>query len=189
MARLFIGIFLIICIQPDLLGQKMPRTPNRTDANGMKQGAWTILYDSAWKIIENKKAAEFYRQITYSDNLPTGVVKDYYRNGNVQWEGMLLADQPEDIIDGTCFYYRPDGSLQFEAVYDNGNALGQLEYENNLPKVSSWNDVYAFGDVYWNREQFEEAARCYQMALPIAEKEEGQESGYATYSMISLSVK
>ena len=33
--------------------QSIPQAPNKTDAQGLKQGKWAILYDKDWKVISN----------------------------------------------------------------------------------------------------------------------------------------
>jgi hypothetical protein len=66
--------------------QQIPKNPNQTDKNGLRQGKWTILFDKDWKPITQTASVTYYRMLTYEDDKPTGTVADYYLNGKKQFE-------------------------------------------------------------------------------------------------------
>ena len=105
-------IFLILCVLSfDISAQEIPKNSNAYDLDGNKTGVWTILYDVDWNITEIIDSAKFYRVITYESGIPSGKVVDYYLNGAKQWEGYLLSDDTEDIMDGKCIWFTEDSSI------------------------------------------------------------------------------
>ncbi|MDX2305318.1 MAG: tetratricopeptide repeat protein [Microscillaceae bacterium] len=121
--------FLWACFA--LNAQTIPQNPNRTDPNGKKQGKWTILYDQNWNIIQDKGKAVFYRLISYKDDQPIGKVYDLYANGKVQMETTLIADQPQDVMNGQTIFYRADGSKEKIQIFDKGELIDELNYDTS----------------------------------------------------------
>ena len=82
--------------------------PNQT-INGKKEGAWVYWYNAKWKSTNLKDSVAFYRKITFKNDKPIGIVNDFYKSGQKQWEGKLISNEPE-INEGKCTWY-----------YENGN--------------------------------------------------------------------
>ena len=97
-----------------VIGQ-IPRNDNKEDAAGKRQGTWTILLDAELQSVQDPSLAEYYRIITYDNDKPVGTVKNYHKNGNLQFSGALLADRPKDIFDGFVTVFRIDGTKETEA--------------------------------------------------------------------------
>lgn len=115
---------LLLVITTPLFAQ-IPDNPNFTDANGLKQGKWTILLDSAFHQTDNLDSARYYRLVEYKDDKPNGMVHDFYRNGQKQWEGYLLKDdlKGEGVMHGKAIWYRQDGSIDGEALFSEGRVI------------------------------------------------------------------
>ena len=51
--------------------------------------------------------------MTYQAGKYIGIVRDHYRNGNTEWEGFLISDEP-DVVNVTAtpypIYYNEDGT-------------------------------------------------------------------------------
>jgi len=122
-------IFLVLCVLSfDISAQEIPKNPNTYDLDSNKTGTWTILYDLDWNITDVIDSAEFYRVITYNSGIPSGKVLDFYVNGQKQWEGYLLSDDPEEIMDGTCIWFRQDSSISEIKNYKDGFLNGTNSY-------------------------------------------------------------
>jgi len=107
---------------------QVPVNPNLTDSNGLRQGKWTILYDKDWNVIDNKNQVVYYRLIEYKDDKPIGRVIDYYGNGKTQWEGILLQDRPNEVMDGEVKWYREDGSTEMVSEFEAGKQISITNY-------------------------------------------------------------
>ncbi|MEM0998204.1 MAG: DUF1036 domain-containing protein [Bacteroidota bacterium] len=90
--------------------------------NGKKDGEWEINYDKDWHETDDERYIAFKRHIVYQDGKPKGWVQDYYKSGELQWEGKLLSENP-DIVHGTATWYYQNGLKQQECVYQNGQLL------------------------------------------------------------------
>tara|TARA_B110000003_G_scaffold170514_1_gene170205 strand:- start:190 stop:552 length:363 start_codon:yes stop_codon:yes gene_type:complete len=116
MNRIF--IFLILCVLSfDISAQEIPKNSNAYDLDGNKTGDWTILYDLDWNVTESIDSTKFYRVITYNRGIPSGKVLDFYVNGQKQWEGYLLSDDPEDIMDGKCIWFTEESIFLKKAQF------------------------------------------------------------------------
>ena len=77
-------------------------------------------YDADWNRIDSKKGAAYYREVNYDENdNPLGFVKDYYITGELQFEGKIIAINP-DVLDGKCTWYYKDGKKRQEATFRKG---------------------------------------------------------------------
>lgn len=100
----FLG-FICMLISMLAQAQNYPKNPNQTDAGGKRQGTWTLFFDFDFNPVPaNSDRICYYRIITYKDDKPVGTVTDYYKNGTKQFEGTMLADRPEEILDGNCLF-------------------------------------------------------------------------------------
>ena len=122
------GIFIIfsLLVYAYCQAQNIPDNPNSYDKKGRKTGTWTILFDQDFAPTDNLDSVEYYRIISYKNGLPDGLVNDYYINGNIQWEGILLSDEPEDIVDGECIYYWDNGQKKLIETYQKEIVLVNL---------------------------------------------------------------
>src|SRR6478609_4057700 len=77
----FITTFSFCCLS----AQTIPVKPNQTDSKHLRQGEWVLLYDDVWGEVSNPASAFYYRLISYKDEVPQGVVTDFYKNGTRQW--------------------------------------------------------------------------------------------------------
>ena len=126
-------IFLILCIFSfNISAQEIPKNTNAYDFYSNKTGTWTILYDFEWNITEVIDSVEFYRIITYKNGLPKGKITDFYFSGRKQWEGNLLSDDPEEIMDGKCIWYNINSSIKIIRNYNNGNLHGVSTYNDSI---------------------------------------------------------
>lgn len=108
----------------------------------------TIEYfTSDWKKTKNKDKAAYYRVVTYDRNgQPVGLVKDYYKDGQLQWAGYLLSigKNGEETRQGWCTWYYENGKPQQLSFYaqgyldsttyywnENGDLTGEEDYRNN----------------------------------------------------------
>jgi antitoxin component YwqK of YwqJK toxin-antitoxin module len=135
---------------------------NEKDAAGQKQGHWVVL-NSGGKFpgfeegalveegdyLDNKKIGiwtKYYangnkkHELTFTNNLPNGYAKFYYKDGLMQEEGMWKDNKWV----GEYRYYHENGNLFYNWVY---NAQGKREgtqqyfYENgNLMIEGAWKD-------------------------------------------------
>ena len=130
MKQIYILLFFFLPIISS--AQYFPVSPNKMDENGKRTGFWTILYDSAFtKETKNTDSVYYYRLIKYEAGKPSSKVRDFYRNGQKQWEGFLISMDPQ-VFDGSCIYYFQNGQPQFKINYVNGKANGPyLEFSSN----------------------------------------------------------
>lgn len=127
-------LFLLSFEVGNVWGQQIPQNPNKTDKKGQKQGKWTILYDKDWNITQNREATLYYRVITYKNDQPKGIVNDFYRNGQKQWEGVLIAENP-DKIEGKATWYAESGAIEMEQWHEEGIIQkAKTYYENGQVK-------------------------------------------------------
>lgn len=126
-------IFLTLCVLSfDISAQELPKNPNAYDIDGNKTGVWTILYDVDWNVTESIDSAKFYRVISYERGTPSGKVVDHYLNGAKQWEGYLLSDDPEEIMDGKCTWFSDDGLILETAYFQDSVLDGENIFYNKI---------------------------------------------------------
>src|SRR5574337_2022987 len=100
------SLFVVLCaIKRSCFAQKIPDTLNKIDAQQKRQGQWIISMDALWQPTKDSTKIIYYRSVTYKDNKPLGLVTDYYRDGTKQYEGRLIEDRPEEIMDGEQLWY------------------------------------------------------------------------------------
>lgn len=135
---------------------------NEKDATGQKQGSWIILntggkfagFDEGALVeqgdyLDNKKIGiwtKYYpngnkkHELTFTNNLPNGYAKFYYKDGLLQEEGMWKDNKWV----GEYRYYHENGNLFYNWVYNSqGKREGtqQYFYENgNLMIEGSWKE-------------------------------------------------
>ena len=87
-----------------------------------------IYYDENWKVCAPGSAA-YYRIVKVNAaGKPVGLVRDFYSNGDKQWQGSLsyldLKDNSKDIIEGVCAWFHPNGTKAEEVYYVHGKQHG-----------------------------------------------------------------
>jgi len=92
--------------------------------NGLLAQDKTIIYfDQDWKPCSKEKAS-YYREIYYQyERKPTSIVKDYYKNGKLQWEGKLISENP-DVLDSICTWYDNKGRVTEQRTFKSGQLNG-----------------------------------------------------------------
>jgi tetratricopeptide (TPR) repeat protein len=119
-AAAFIMVMLFVAA---LANAQIPTNPNNTDAQGKRQGKWTILFDKNWKPVVEKDSAVYYRLIDYKDDMPAGLVKDYFKSGKLQFTGAMVQDRPEEILTGKITWFSEDGIKEKESLYAYGKPV------------------------------------------------------------------
>lgn len=107
--------------------------------NGNKIGEWTIYYDSSWNEVPSKNAAAYIREITFNKEgrpVEKELVKDYYLNGEKQFEGYLYSIDP-DVKSGSCKFYYENGQKQMEGTYNAYTFRGDM-YDRPTGKFISY---------------------------------------------------
>ena len=120
---------------------------------GQKDGSWKYYYDSDWNEVTFPEGASFYRDITYEKGKPVGIVKDYFIDGTLQWEGQLTSDFP-DVVNGNFKFYSQDGMLIREESYKNNLKHGTIKEYDNRGNLSSQN-TYSEGNSLSSTQYYE----------------------------------
>jgi CHAT domain-containing protein len=162
MRKYCLPVILCLVLSPILLAQKIPKNLNQTDDQNQRQGQWTILYDQDWNIIQEKNKAQYYRVINYQDDKPTGKVYDYYLNGQVQMETILLADRPEEVMDGEAIWYHEDGRKESKKNFEAGKLLSEIYYDDKGNEENP-SEAYAQAIIDYQNGRFENT-------LPVLER-------------------
>lgn len=108
--------------------QSIPKNPNVTDAKGLRQGKWTILFNEKGLVTASQDSIEYFRIIQYKNDKPYGLVRDFYADGKLQCEGILLQDRPEEIWDVILTSYRKDGSKKSVQTFKNNKVVKEVVY-------------------------------------------------------------
>jgi len=136
------SITIIFLLITELLAsQDIPKNPNQVDSTGLRQGKWTITLDKNWEPTSMPDSISFYRLIEYRSDFPIGITRDFYRSGQLQWEGKILADRPEDIMDGRVVWYRKDGTKETVSEYQKGRLISQQNFVLEGSHVLTWAEL------------------------------------------------
>ncbi len=122
---LFIVLFAYMLINSPLIAQKKD----------------TIYYDAAWEKT-TKKNATFYRPMPLLVVNELKLIRDYYKNGNLQMQGYVMRKDEKKYV-GMTFWYNEDGSdnesiqhsvlfgkAKLSFFYANGKILMTTQYKN-----------------------------------------------------------
>ncbi|MCU0444606.1 MAG: tetratricopeptide repeat protein [Microscillaceae bacterium] len=173
MQYIYTLLFLLIwaCSQ----AQQIPMNPNKTDSKGLRQGKWTILYDKDWNVIQESTNAQFYRLITYKNDKPMGKVYDMYANGKIQMETTLLADRPQDVMNGETIFYDEAEKKQKIQIFENGTLIDENIYRaDGTLIIEKWQFLDSLGAMYQKQKNFEQAFEMLNRAKLKAAKEFGK---------------
>lgn len=84
--------------------------------DGYRNGKWKIYLNEELQET-SKDSSMYYREIYYTNDGEidtTKNVKNYFMNGQLQFEGQLLQTEPREVINGHCIYYYKDGTKYAE---------------------------------------------------------------------------
>jgi antitoxin component YwqK of YwqJK toxin-antitoxin module len=82
----------------------------------------TIFFDAYWQKI-SRDSASFFRPAP-KPQANGFLIKDYYKSGALQMEGLTLS-LPEDAFDGEVTWYYENGKVSQKSVYVKGSREGQ----------------------------------------------------------------
>lgn len=165
------SLILFVMMLNPALGNQLPKKPNLTDQNGYRQGEWSIYFDLKWRETSNELLAAYYRLITYEDDIPTGLVSDFYRSGALQWTGHLLKDRPE-VYHGLQTWFYESGQKKSEAMFHNGEVVGSPSsfLRDGNPAIGNWQALY-YDHAYeaYENGNYYDAIKLFTTALPHVE--------------------
>ena len=108
-----------------------------------KIGEWIVYFNHDYtEEVTFPSEASYYRVVTYDESgKPIGIVKDYYISGQIQWEGQILNERPDEPI-GECKFYFKSGQVQVIINYNNqsqkhGDEIEFLE-NGSMFKKGKW---------------------------------------------------
>ncbi len=105
---------------------EFPAAPNKTNSNGTRVGKWVRFLDEQSNAVPREKAV-YYRVVTYDNNgKPEGITRDYYMNGTLQCEFMLVSEDP-DVYKGRIKTFYKDGKPSTLATFKNGKMNGPFK--------------------------------------------------------------
>lgn len=176
--RIYLTLCLFVFAVLIAQAQNYPKNPNKIDASGKRQGTWTLFFDWDWNAIPaTSDRIAYYRVITYKDDKPTGIVRDYYKSGAKQFEGTMLADRPEEILDGNCTFYNEKGIKTQISSYKQGKFVSTTYYDAQ-GKVITNNQAALTdeADKLFEEKKYKEAFALYEKARSLAASESGKVS-------------
>ena len=124
--------------------------------NDRRVGVWKVYYNSDFtEEVYLHSEAGYYRTITYDQQGKiSGVVKDYFISGQLQWEGQLLEEFP-DKPHGECKRYYQNGQLQSIRNFNAGANHGAwtLFSENGVKtREDQWSNGQIASRTMWSDE-------------------------------------
>jgi CHAT domain-containing protein len=143
MTKLHTYLFLMLTCWSIAAAAQLPTATNTTDEKDRRQGDWVLYYDAEWEETSDTSKADYYREISYVDDKPSGLVIDFFGNGSKQWEGELISDRP-DFAHGEIKYYYDNGNLELAGMMENNIPIGEWNHFTYLGKFSH-NSTYING--------------------------------------------
>ncbi len=139
-------VLLIFLLQVTF--SQIPESPNKVNTLGKRIGQWTVLYDTNWNVISEKKNTVYYRIINYSNGDPLGKVKDYFKSGKIQSDFELVSEDPVVYADGIAIWYYESGNKAKEMIFKNGKLNGKVKiyYKNG----QLWTEYEYKDNLLWN---------------------------------------
>lgn len=157
--KFFLTILLLILSIS--LHAQIPKAENAYDNDGMKHGKWIYILDYQFKHLADTAKPAFFREIIYEHNKIVYPSRDFYINGNLQWEGLFTQIFP-DVTEGKYTSYFPDKSIYHKGLYKEGkrDSLLTVYYKNGKINQTSYykkgivngtaNTFYENGNL-WNK--------------------------------------
>ena len=196
MKRHLLIVLCLLLMSISSMAQKLPQATNALDAKGLKTGQWIYFYDQHWQLVDIDAAIAFYRVVNYEKGKPTGKFTNYYRSGQVQSEGTLIAESPNQF-EGEMVFYSAKGIIENKQFFDQGKlnpdkSLQLLEqvvdgYQNQLTKdpdylISSRN----LADAYQQSDRFDDAEPLLQKVLAIQKQQLGEQHPSHALNLVRL---
>ncbi|MBV8325459.1 membrane-binding protein [Chryseobacterium sp.] len=129
-------------------------------------------FDENWEKTSKDKM-EYYRETSAKGKLT--LIKDYYKNGTLQMEGLASDTTPSnEIFDGKVTWYTPEGKVMSSTTYSNGKHLGpsqSYDAKGRLIEEMTYkaDDVFS-GKIYSYKdpenEYFYNSITTYENSLP-----------------------
>ncbi|MEM9859004.1 MAG: CHAT domain-containing tetratricopeptide repeat protein, partial [Bacteroidota bacterium] len=178
-------IILFIFIIQNINAQDIIYHPNHTDENG-RQGKWTTLFDDQFYEVSDSSSASYFRIITYKDDVPQGIVRDYFINGDLYWTGKLIEDRPFDQMDGICKWYGESGSLESIEFHRGDRTLQEsIEELQSDPDADHIEGITALAHLYHDL-RMPEARALYQKLVSRRKEVHGLQSFQYANALSSL---
>lgn len=169
-----ISVLVFTTIFITSFSQSIPQNSNITDTKGLRQGTWTVTYNVARQVTQYIDSIAFYRIVSYKDDKPAGVVRNYYRSGQIQWEGGLLTDRPQDVKNGLATWYRVDGSKEVVRLFENGKQISEVFFNlDGSEAIVNWDSLNRLGEESYFSGEYEKSLQYFGQAVVQAEKEFG----------------
>jgi hypothetical protein len=92
---------------------------------GISQKQAKIYYNHNWQVVGHPSEAAYYRTLTLDRHKrPIGLVRAFYLNGELEWDGKMTYLDPNDgnkyTPEGLCRWFYPNGLPSMEATFRNG---------------------------------------------------------------------
>jgi CHAT domain-containing protein len=162
-----ISLILVIISFVAIYAQQynIPSSPNEYNADGKREGKWTILLDSNFAEVTDTAAASFYRLINFRNGKPEGKVFDYYITGELQGSAYMASVNP-DVVEDSLEVYAKDGKIIRKAniIEDSLNKIityypsGAKALEEISSKNLNGSIKYFFEDGRCEKEEVYEAS-------------------------------
>jgi CHAT domain-containing protein len=181
-------LFFIFC-GFGLLAQNLPSGANKVNREGKRDGKWIIWFrkDATPTLIRDSTA--YYREVTFLDDQPNGLVKDYYLNGNLRWEGYLVTDRPTDVRNGKSVSYDEQGNKTEEAQYNRiGKKISSTEIRKIDHSADTLDFLYRQGNINFVQGNFSKALECWDTGKDLAEKKFGNDHPVYANFLLMLSI-
>lgn len=158
--------------------QILPTRPNKTDHQQKKQGEWCLWMDGLWQPTSDSGRVAYYRMITYKNDQPVGITTDFFRSGQKQFEGLILEDKPEDVLEGVCTWYYHTGEVRVVESFKDGEPVGDSKVllRSGKPADENWFETYKLGIVLYDQQKYAEAATTFVNVIENLEAFSGRET-------------
>jgi len=158
--------------------QTLPTRSNKTDHEQKKQGEWCLWMDGLWQPTSDSAHVAYYRIITYKNDKPVGITTDFFRNGQKQFEGLILEDRPEDVLEGICKWYYHTGEIRVIESFKKGETIGdqQVFLRSGKSADENWIETYKLGLVLYDQMKYAEAAKAFVNVIENVEAFLGRET-------------
>src|SRR5690606_36893106 len=127
--------------------------------------------------------------ISYRDDKPQDTVRDFYLDGTVQFEGRLLEDRPQEVLDGEVTWYRTDGSRESTAIFEKGELREQTWFNlDGTVAEPPWTVLNEQGVVQFNEGAYANALEIFERAFEQARREFREDHPNFLLALSSLAI-
>lgn len=115
-----------------------------------------IYFDKNWKL-SNSSSYKYYREWKLLDSIIN--IKDYYKNGNIQWEGTIINDTSlleegfiQQGIIGKSVFYRKNKIIESIEIHQPKKNLNEIrKYYPDIDKVKDSLFEHLYFEVYFHK--------------------------------------